>query len=224
MSANIFSLNWFAIGNTRALHDDTDYVCLGLTVNGVVSLPVAKRVGNVNNGAHQLHLELPLSNPFNSTDEIVFSYLVINHGGGDAGDVLSRCQSAMTHPALTTFNPSLAALVQVQEVSLPNCIANTLRTADSINFLWNQIKPQFSGISTDRCDGPVVVDSFSFMGSSIPQVELISQTSTFIFNYLGTDSSDLCGSNSHYSVQWSVQIEETRLEVKPFELFHHNPV
>jgi hypothetical protein len=61
MSGFVFTLNSFAIDNTRAVHDDTDYASLGLSVNGVPITPQVKRVGNVNNGTHQVNLTIPLA-------------------------------------------------------------------------------------------------------------------------------------------------------------------
>jgi hypothetical protein len=204
MSGWKFTMKSFALNNTRSLHEDTNYVCLGLSVNGKVFAPLAQRIGNVNNGTHKVNVSLPLST-LDSNDQIVFSYLVINHGGGSTQDVLAHCQSAMTQTPLKDFNAVDAQLVPVQGGSVPKCMESKLRAADDLKTWWNLIKSQFTHLSSDRCDGPVAIDRFSLMGSSVTPLQLASQANPFSFIYLGIDSAVGCGSNSDYSVQWSIQ-------------------
>jgi hypothetical protein len=197
-----FSLNSFALNNTRAVHEDTDYVVLGLTVNGVTPFPpLAQRAGNVNNETYNIKDMDFLLNSVGDTDQIVLSYLVINHGGGKSQEVLTACQNAITQTALKTFNAVYAKPVETLGRALPDGLTTTLRAADDINALWNLVKSQFAGISTDKCDGPVAIERVSFFGSSVSSIESISPVSII---YLGTDSAVGCGSNSHYSVQWGI--------------------
>ena len=197
-----FSLNSFALNNTRSVHEDTDYVCLGFTVNKTNPFPpLAQRAGNVNNETYNIKDMDYLLNSISDNDEFVLSYLVINHGGGKAQDVLNDCQNALKQPALTTFNITDATPVEKLGRNLPNCLQSTLRAANDINTLWDPVKSQFNGLSSDRCDGPVAIDRISFYGKSVASIESISPVSII---YLGTNSPVGCGSNSHYSVQWSI--------------------
>ena len=203
MSIN-FTFHSFAINNTRAAHEDTDYVAVSLRQNGAL-LPVqAKKVGDVNNGTHAVNFTIPVSNTFRDTDEFVFSYLVINHGGGKTTDVTNHCVSALTNTALTTFNPADAAIKDLGNGrKLPVCVTAGLRAADDIRTWWDIIKPQFQHVDSNPCDGLVVADRFSFTGQSIDQLVLAH---LFSIIYLGMNSAVGCGSNSHYSAQWDVSV------------------
>ena len=189
MPSFTITLNSFAITNTRSVHNDTDYVCLGLNVNGIDSKPVAQRVGDVNNGTHQVNLSI--SHPLlDLKDRIAFSYLIINHGGGKTEDVLLHCEAAVTLTPLKTFTPSdTQPSKQIQ------------RTSAYLNNFWNEIQSQFKNVSSDHCDGPVAIDRFSFLGSSVAG---LASESPFNITYPGIDSATFCGSNSHYSVEWSI--------------------
>jgi hypothetical protein len=193
MSDFVFTLNSFAISNTRAAHNDTDYVALGLSVNGVPSAPQVIKVGSVDNGTHQVNLTIPLAT-IDEGYKYVLSYLVLNHGGGKTGDILTRCANAMTQTPLKDFNP--------QDVMPATGI---LRTAGDMNTLWDLVKALFKNSSSDWCDGPVAIDRFSFLGSSVTGIQLASQRTPLSMFYEGIDSHDGCGSNSYYSVEWSIQ-------------------
>jgi hypothetical protein len=203
MSINL-TLSSFQISNTRALHEDTDYVCVGMSVNKKVVAPLAKKVGNVNNGVHQVGLTFPLPNEYSATDQFVFSYLIINHGGGKTENVLTDCQNAVSLTSLMEYSTADAQVVSFQGRNLPQCFVNTERSEDILNNWWNQIKAQFNHLSTDRCDGPVAIDRFSFLGSSMADVELFMDVSTF--SYQGIHSAVGCGSNSDYNVNWTIKV------------------
>jgi hypothetical protein len=201
--ATTFALQSFALTNTRSVHEDTNYVSFGLSVNGKVFAPLSRRMGNVNNGTHQVALDFAIPT-FTDNDEIVISYLVINHGGGNTREILTSCEHCMTQTVLKDFSSSDAQLVPVQGGSVPKCMSTPLRSGSDMNVWWNQIESQFNGVSTDRCDGPVAIDRFSFFGSNIGNMILNSNSHPLSFIYLGIDSAIGCGSNSDYSVQWAV--------------------
>ncbi|WP_348267617.1 hypothetical protein P8936_17965 [Edaphobacter paludis] len=201
-----FTVVSFAIDNTRSVHEDTDYVGVAITQNKKEVAPQTKRIGNVNNGTHAVNMTVSVPSEYTTADTFVFSYLVINHGGGKTQDVLDHCASAMTQPALTTFNAAQAVIVSVNGVQLPTSLSTDLRAADNINALWNPIKVAFKQLSSDHCDGPVALDSFSFTGAALNEMILTSQANPFSIIYLGIDSAVGCGSNSHYSVQWRVSV------------------
>jgi hypothetical protein len=207
MASIDFSLISFSITNTRSLHEDTDYVSVGLKVNQNPVLVQTKRIGNVNNGTHQVNLTISIPGETKDTDEFVFSYLVINHGGGKADAVLADCATVMTMPGspLTTFAPAGAAVVQVGGLSLPTSLATQLRAADNIDALWNPVKAVFKNISSDHCDGPVAIDQFSFFGSSLSDV-IRYTTPNNNWIYEGIDSAVGCGSNSAYAVTWASRV------------------
>ena len=193
-----FSFNSFAIRTTRSVHEDTDYFGMGFFVNGVSHGTLVQRAGNVNNGTYNVQDMDFLLDSFLTTDQLVINYLIINHGGGKAQDVLTDCQNALNQPVIKTFNALDAAPFVKLGRSLPNCLASTLH---DINPLWDGVKSQFNGLSSDRCDGPVAIDRISFKGESLTGIESASPIS-IIFE--GIPSAVGCGSNSYYSVQWGI--------------------
>jgi hypothetical protein len=204
---NAFRFQSFALSNTRAPHLDTDYVAVAISQNGVFKSVQAKRIGNVNNGTHVVNLVANLPAQYAYTDELVFSYMVINHGGGSTQDVINDCTAAMTQIGWNTFNASDAAVVPVGNRQLPACLSQALRGVN-MKIWWNQMKPAFQHLDSNRCDGPVVIDSLSFTGASMTQIQLAeNQQHPFSFIYLGIDSAVGCGSNSHYSAQWFADVE-----------------
>ena len=84
----VVTIDKIHIDNTRALHDDTDYVNLSLKGGREgVNTSTWKRLGDVNNGDHGVGLTLgPVT--LGRKDQLGFSYQVINHGN-DLGDVQS---------------------------------------------------------------------------------------------------------------------------------------
>jgi hypothetical protein len=201
-----FTVESFAIDNTRSVHEDTNYVGVAITRNGAQVAPQTKRIGNVNNGTHAVNMSVSVPSTYTINDTFVFSYLVINHGGGQTQDVLNHCATAMAEPALRTFVLAGSVLVPVQGTQLPTSLSTNLRAADNMNALWNPIKVAFKQLSSDHCDGPVAIDTFSFTGAALDAMILVSQVNPFSIIYLGIDSAVGCGSNSHYSVQWKVSV------------------
>jgi hypothetical protein len=199
-----FELVSFAIGNTRALHNDTDYVAAALTHNGQLMPVQARKAGDVNNGTHAVGFAFSIPDTYNYSDTFTFSYLVMNHGGGKTQDVLAHCQNALTQTPLTAFSAADAALVKLANgQQVPRCLSTSLRAKDDMSGWWNQIKPQFSHLDSNHCDGPVAIDRFSFTGSELDTLIL---TNSFSIVYLGLDSAIGCGSDSDYSVQWTVNV------------------
>jgi hypothetical protein len=73
-----FTLDSFKITHTRALHNDTDFVQIGVKVgsNAPITAPT-KAMGDVNNGP----VNLSISNVFVPAEETVdFSYSIVNTG------------------------------------------------------------------------------------------------------------------------------------------------
>ncbi len=198
-----FTLKSFAIGETRSPHLDTDYAVACLRQNGTLYPAQAKKIGDVNNGNHNVGFTFPISNTYQNTDELTFSYMIINHGGGKTQDVLTRCENVMTQTPLSTFDPAGANIVTINGRQLPECLSTALRAKDDLKNWWNQVKHQFDHLDSNHCDGPVAIDRFSFKGQSLDQI-ILSDVISII--YLGMDSAVGCGSNSIYSVQWDVEV------------------
>ena len=201
-----FALDSISLSQTRSLHSDTDYVCAGLVLDGFPSQPKILRIGNVNNGVesnktYPVELEFPGIPAWETDDKFVFSYMVINHGGGSTDAVTAACKRVMTQSPLMVFDPVKAT--PDPKTGVPACLVDTLFAADDLVSWWNQIKDNFNGVPSDRCDGLVAIGRVCFFGSFLDQ--LLLEPREISMNHLGMDSAGGCGPNSHYSVQWSVK-------------------
>ena len=75
-----FTLDSFRITDTRSVHNDTDFVSIGVAVgnNPPITVPV-KDMGDVNNGTHTVNLSIP--NVSVAPDQkVAFSYSIVNSG------------------------------------------------------------------------------------------------------------------------------------------------
>lgn len=202
----ILTLQSFALEETRSLHEDTNYLAGMLKKNNAVLGSQVTRINNVNNGTqtsktYNIGWQFNIGETDLTTDQYVFSYLLINHGGGKAQNVEGDCTNAILQTALSQFSAADAAIDPGS--NLPKCVTSELRAADDLNSWWNQLKALFKNVSSDRCDGPVAIDRFSFTGDAL---SAMIRHELFTTIYLGTNSAVGCGSNSKYSVQWNITV------------------
>ena len=149
---------------------------------------------------------ISISGTYNSADTLTFCYILINHGGSSTQEVITHCLNAISNSELKNFSSEAATPVSVNGTELPMCLSSNLRAKDNMNASWNLIKSYFQHMDTNHCDGPVAIDAFSFTGTELDNIILVSQEAPFSIIYLRTDSAIGCGSNSDYTVQWSVGI------------------
>ena len=190
----VVTIDKIHIDNTRAVHNDTDYVNLALSGGREqAKLNAWKRLGDVNNGDHGVGLTLgPVT--LGSKDQLGFSYQVINHGN-DLADVQ------------TFFNDVSGAAAQV----LSDIFVGTdWSKGDELTRFINSV--QFAD-----CDGYVAVDGIGPLDGA----RLISWTSqagafSVPISYPPANidpvtydkiykSATGCGSTSKYTVYWTVQ-------------------
>src|SRR5579884_1228684 len=88
-----FQLNQFRITETRSLHNDTDYVTFSVRVGNKTYGPVQKRIGDVNNGTHNVGLTFDHV-PFERSDKITIAYQIVNAGHADPNTFMSSLGSA----------------------------------------------------------------------------------------------------------------------------------
>jgi hypothetical protein len=201
MSVISFEFLTFGINNTRAVHEDTDYFAMGLVVGTQAPLVVTHKIGNVNNGIHNVGLTVgPVE--IGQNDPVTFSYLITNHGGAKSDTVLTACAAAITKTPLSTFNAPGTNLV-------PS--TNGLSAKDNMLAWWVAIRSAFAGVSTNHCDGPVVIDQFSLQGSALEGLAAQSNVAPFSSTYLGIDSAIGCGSDSDYGVTWKINVGLDRI-------------
>lgn len=88
MAKYTFSLDSYEIKDTRSRHEDTNYVSVGLSVNGIqVGEPLTKFMGNQNNGSYEVGLafenvEVP------DGAHVVMIYNILNKGHGDQNETI----------------------------------------------------------------------------------------------------------------------------------------
>src|SRR5438105_11756460 len=197
MSSYIFRLEKFHIDNTRAVHNDTDVVAFSLKVGDQPVQTQTKGMGDVNNGDHLVGLEFgPVS--IDPATPVVLSVLIVNSGypGSHEGDV----------------QPVLNALSDASEK-----VANAVYPLGPVWPIVNKIVHELNTLFFVDCDGPVAGDRIpgpqaadlipanTLTGADLDTL-ISSGKGTFSLtrSYPGTDSPVGCGSNSKYSVTWSV--------------------
>jgi len=178
----IFVLNQFHIDNTRSVDQDTDTVSFAVKIGQqMMGDPQIKHMGDVDNGDHPVNLQF---GPFlidNPATPVVMNFAIINNGHAAQKDLDN---------ALVQAGASIAALA--------------IGGASGWVVIAKKIIEFLGGIIFADCDGPVAGDQIEFTGDSLHAQTARFNTLTETRNYPGTDSSTGCGSNSMYSVTWSV--------------------
>lgn len=175
-----FRLDSFKITNTRALHEDTDCVTIGVKVGDQVFKPQTKSMGNLNNGTYRVGMQIgPVL--VNKPDEsIAFNYQIVNSGHKDPSDVAKQLEAG-----------AVAALVKIFSLSTPWTAVLTVVG----EFIMKLISL--------NCDGPCAVDQINVKGEDLwawtHGVGTHSQTKFYTI-----DSQGGCGSSPEYYVSWSI--------------------
>jgi hypothetical protein len=209
-----FKLESFEINNTRSRHDDTDTVTFGLQV-GTAQFPVQSFfAGDLNNGIYPVNLKFGSVLITDGTSIAVFTYEIYN---GDASQLST---------SLVALNQSLLdrvvtlVLKNTDETGLPNFSsgeagADVPDGGDDSSFEdtsgWSglfleAIGADIAGFLFPDCDGFVAADGIG-MTKNQWDVEINSTGAVLsrkTMHYPGSDSPAGCGSNSDYTVTWSV--------------------
>src|SRR5947209_7247715 len=74
-----FTLSSFKITDTRARHNDTDYVSIAVAVGSKPAVTATKAMGDVNNGTHTVNLSIGKVE-VGRNETVAFSYSIINSG------------------------------------------------------------------------------------------------------------------------------------------------
>jgi len=211
-----FDLESIHIDNTRSRHEDTDLVTFALQASGQQFPPQLHGTGDVNNGDHGVGLKFGVM-LLSDNDEAVMSYEIYN------GDVsaLSNQLNALAKSLLTQQSSSLSVggvslqlpnisggqtAVGISGLSVVSLLGNTTGwyaavakslATDAINFLF------------PNCDGFVAADAIGLRKSGWDSAIDDAGGSTFrkSMQYGGSNSPSGCGSNSNYTVTWSVTRE-----------------
>jgi hypothetical protein len=211
-----FALESIHIDNTRSRHEDTDLVTFALQATGHQFPAQLHGTGNVNNGDYGVNLKFGVM-LLSDTDEAVMSYEIYN------GDVsaISNQLNALAKSLLTQQSTSLGiggvavpypnisggqSVAAISGLSVASLLGNTTGwyaavakslATDAINFLF------------PNCDGFVAADAIGLRKSNWDSAIDGAGGSTFrkSMQYGGSNSPSGCGSNSSYTVTWSVTRE-----------------
>jgi hypothetical protein len=216
------------IDNTRSRHNDTDTVFLAAQAGGVQFPVRSQSIGDVDNGDHGVSLNFSsamLSDP----DKVFgFSFSVYNGDTGSLSGVLNHALTSLltdgVHltlpgPQIKSINLSGGAIpgagVAANTVGVTSLLANTstwyaaaakAAAEAAINFVF------------PNCDGYVAADSVCLTHQQWNS--LIDSAGNDVFRattrYPGTNSPDGCGSNSNYTLTWSVTRERVRGSMRNF--------
>ncbi len=184
----VFRLDQFHIDNTRAWINDTDQVQFAIQLNGtpIPNLPRLHRdMGDVNNGDHHVDLAfapLQIDDP-NATVTIAYVVANVGYDRSNTGDA----------------NTVLGGLGDLCEALCGQAFGGGPEVWKTVNKVWHA----GVGIFTADCDGLVAADTISF---TVADLERLTAAGTYREErrYPGTDSAVGCGSNSNYTVTWSI--------------------
>jgi hypothetical protein len=173
-------LNMFHINNTRAIHEDTDYVMLTTQVNDQPQETAIYFAGDVNNGDHFVGLRV---GPFNvgAQDTLTIKYVILNKGhDGDLDTVLKALKIAADATA-----------------SIKGGWGGAIATA--IGSALDLVYPNRDGI--------VAVDTITISGTELARRDNLAGESGYFTEaprqYLGQIIDQNHPSDSDYTVSWS---------------------
>jgi hypothetical protein len=206
MALYLFVLERFHIDNTRSRHEDTDTVTFGVRAGSSQTLLQSKFVGDVNNGDHDVSMASPPLFIPTGGKPGVFSYLIYNGDTTKLGisldDAAGKVIDLYTQQILEG-GPSQDPSAQIPDdyVGAPDNV--TFDDPSWVNVL--ELAAIGSFFFPD-CDGMVAADvigrSKDDLDAEVNSAGGMSYTQTR--RYPGTNSPAGCGSNSDYSVTWSV--------------------
>jgi hypothetical protein len=191
-----FTLNSFRITDTRALHNDTDFVSISVAVgnNPPITVPV-KAMGDVNNGTHQVNISIP-NVMVAPGQKVAFSYAIVNTGH----DADSFEKALLPVVASAAQKAVVKAVVAAGgEVGVDPGTATTIGT-----FAGSWLGPKIANIIFANCDGSVAAGDHVFTGAQLLKQTAGGHLVSGTDDNKGTDSPTGCGSNSRYYVTWSV--------------------
>jgi hypothetical protein len=149
--------------------------------NSMMGEPLIRHTGDVNNGDHLVGLHFGPFRIDNPATPIVFNYQILNSGYGN----VEKLKAALTKGAEKLAASSVAS-------------GNWKVAAGIVLAQWGL------DIALANCDGPVAVDQIAVTGADLINWTAGSGMYSETRLYPGLDSAWGCGSNSRYTVTWSV--------------------
>jgi len=216
MNLYTFELESFHISNTRSRHEDTDTVTFGLQVSDQQSPIQSHFAGNLNNGDYPVNLRFGPVWIMGETVTSVFTYEIYNGGAGSLPTSLVTLNQTLLNQVVPLVEKTegldsgfFNASAGEADADVPNLEDPFDDTSDWSGFILESLVDEIGSFLFPDCDGFVAADG---IGASKRQWDKAidsagGQTFRKTMHYAGSNSPAGCGSNSDYTVTWSVTRE-----------------
>lgn len=210
MGLYTFTLEKFGIDNTRSRHEDTDTLSFGLQI-GPLQFPVQLfSAGDVNNGDHAVDLIFPFVFIADPDASVVFSYSIYNGDQSKLPKALADLTKELTNKGMDDLlnpNPEQADISDFTDPSQLDADGGDIHLDDG----WFRALPfvELANFLFPDCDGFVAGGTIGQTKANWDDLIAASPNATYrrTLRYPGSDSPAGCGSNSDYTVTWSVTYE-----------------
>jgi hypothetical protein len=203
-------LDSFSVVNPRSQVNDSDYLAFVAKVQNVSGGPHnnadwgPQNLGKGDNVATGLVLG-PYTMPPDSADQLGFSYVIVNNGGEISKEAM---YTRLGEVGLSLAGEAIGTLAGPGGSTTGREIGSALGA--TLNDLARRFLNDLTGILAPitafafaDCDGLVAQDEIAYTGAGLAIATATGPDSKTI-TYPGSDSPAGCGSNSIYSVTWSV--------------------
>jgi hypothetical protein len=205
MTKYLFRLENVHIDNTRSVHQDDDTVAFSVKVdNADPGDPQQKLLGSLNNGEHRIDLQIGPTDVPNAA-RVAFNYQITNSGSKSQDELRTILKNGAKALFALTEKKALVAGMKDGSESKGDDGKGTGSIWDTLLTYGAAVGiPYLIGLLLPNCDGPVAVDQIIVTGDVL---DYWTQHGPYAERriYPGTESADGCGSNSQYSVLWSIR-------------------
>jgi hypothetical protein len=193
-----FTLTNFRITDTRALHNDSDYVAISVAVNGKPAINVpAKSMGDVNNGVYPVNLTIA-NVTVEPTNTVAFTYSIVNSGYKDSlGTALGGLVSYAATKAAEVGALGICGMATGGASVAASCVIPGEKSG-----AWAMGK--LGSIIFANCDGTVAGATHAFTGAALAKGTSDGRAISGTDDNPGTPSPQGCGANSRYYVSWMI--------------------
>ena len=200
-----FAVDSFTIKNTRSRHKDTDYISASVAVHGRPAQTLKQKLGDLNNGTYETAMKF-VGIPVAANETVVFTYAIINSGHQDPDAVEKALEGTVSTLATKGAQAAATAIGSAAGAALGAAIGTAAvpLIGTALGAVAGWLVSTTGGLLFANCDGPVAAAVHSFTGAQLAQGTSGGHAVSGDDHHPGTDSPHGCGSNSDYSVKWSV--------------------
>ncbi|KAA8888791.1 hypothetical protein F3087_07180 [Nocardia colli] len=211
MGIYTFTLEQFHIDNTRSRNDDTDTVQFGFAAGRRSFGSQSHDAGDVDNGDHVVGLSFSSVVLADAATPAVINYQIYNGNTGHFEGGLAAISDRLSGKALDFFVDAAQPGNQVTELNYLDVGQTTPDNFDAADFndaSWFDFVRliRIGSFFFPDCDGFVAVGTVGMNKLGWDRAIDAAGGATFrkTIRYPGSDSNAGCGSNSDYTVTWSV--------------------